>query len=203
MRDPRVWLVIGIAVALLIAFLLLRKRHSSAARRISSLCLVTFTAIVLVFGIVRPFLVGMFAIPSASMVPTLLEGDQIVVNKFVYKFHPPRFQDVIVFKAPTEICEEGCDEDYVKRVIGLPGDVIEVRDGRVFRNNEIVGEHYVEGTTDGDVPPYRIPDGTLFMMGDNRGNSFDSRDWGTLKIDRVIGQATFIFAPLKRMGYIR
>jgi signal peptidase I len=175
--------------------------------------------------LIKSFLVQAFYIPSASMEPTLKPGDRVLVNKVVYHLHPPRRGDIIVFANPDPSQEpdrgvvggffhwitEGlgisppADEDFIKRVIGLPGDVIEERaNGDIYVNGHRLVEPYLKGRDFragglGPFPP--VPKGELFVMGDNRGNSNDSRfGLGTVPIDRVIGKAFVIIWPPSRFG---
>jgi signal peptidase I len=186
---------------------------------------------------IRWLFIEPFRIPSGSMIPTLLVGDQLMVNKFVYGpnvpfttkklFMPrmPRRGEVVVFKYPLKI-----SDDYIKRVIGLPGDEILVADGNVYINGEKVEKihertvpkgklscNYYNGCdlfTEqlGDINHYmylhhsnhvgvdqkliRVPEGRLFVMGDNRDTSHDSRGWGFVPLDNLKGKAMFIHLPL-------
>jgi len=160
---------------------------------------------------VRTFVVQTFKIPSSSMEDTLLIGDHILVNKFVFAPHSGVLDkllpygaikrgDVLVFKWPKEP-----DKDFIKRVIGLPGDTIELRDGRLYRNNEHVDEPYIfikppkedyrrgEAYANQTMAPVKVPDGQYFMMGDNRLNSYDSRGWGFVPRANVKGRALLIY----------
>jgi len=160
-------------------------------------------AIVLVFLIIRPFIVQAFYIPSGSMHPTLLEEDHILVNKFIYRFRDPRHGEVIVFKAPPQASPDGTEKDFIKRVIGLPGDVIMVKDGKTYVNNKPLDEPYIQEPPLYEYGPERVPEGKLFVMGDNRNDSNDSHQWGTLDRSRVLGKAMLIFWPLTRIRLIR
>ena len=142
--------------------------------------------------VIRAFVLQACYIPSGSMEPTLEPGDFILANRMVYDFHPPRRGDIIVFPFPR-------DEhwDFVKRVVGLPGDLVECRDGQVWVNGQPLHEGYLArgtgtpGTT--DLAPFRVPPGQLFVLGDNRTASLDSRYWGTVDEHKVIGKAFLIY----------
>ncbi len=165
---------------------------------------------------IRTFMVQAFKIPSESMMKTLLVGDHILVSKFSYGIHIPNeiplldiqlFDDIIFF---PEIPERGDvivfkfpkDEkkDFIKRVIGVPGDLLEIRNQKVFINNKLLDEPYVwHQDANGNLPqrdniaPLLVPPGMLFMMGDNRENSQDSRFWGFLDAKKVKGKAQNIY----------
>lgn len=148
---------------------------------------------VLAAMLIRGFFLQAFYIPSGSMEPTLLPGDYILVNRFVYDLHPPQRGDIVVFRYPK-------DEhwDFVKRVIGLPGDVVAEQDSRFQINGRPLREPYVEHTENGlapgmDMAPLRIPKDQFFVLGDNRDASLDSRYWGTVNEHKVIGEALLIY----------
>lgn len=157
--------------------------------------------------VVKTFLFQAFYIPSASMEPTLEKGDRVLVNKLSYDLGDVNRGDVVVFELPSE--EVGPDgiKDLIKRVIGLPGDVIETREGVVFVNDRRLEEPYLtEGTVTGDpssgnnpgITRQTVPDGMVFVMGDNRSNSHDSRyaDRGPIPIDSIVGRAFVLVWPL-------
>jgi len=161
-----------------------------------------------VFLVIRPFVAQAFYIPSGSMQPTLREDDRIFVNKMSYRFGHPRRHDVVVFRAPDEALKgdqgsPGEDTDYVKRVIGLPNDVIEIHHGVTYVNGRAESEPFCAEKPFYDMPPFIVPEGRLFVMGDNRNHSNDSHRWGALEESRVIGKAAFIFWPPSRAGAIR
>jgi signal peptidase I len=160
------------------------------------ICLIAF---VLVFGLVRPFVVEAFYIPSESMVPTLAVGDRVFVNKFIYRFHEPQRGDVVVFKGV-----EGGEDDLIKRVVGLPGDEVEVRDGTLYVNGQLQQEPYVNG----DLPdrssygPTTVPKGKVFAMGDNRADSRDSRFFGPVPFESIEGEAFVTFWPPTHIRFL-
>ncbi|MEA2580288.1 MAG: signal peptidase [Actinomycetota bacterium] len=181
--------------------------------------------------LVKSFLFPVFFIPSASMEPTLVgPGDRILVDKVPYYFHDPRRGDIIVFSNPnappidrgviggffhwlgqglgfTGHAEASCgdknpDEDFVKRVIGLPGDTVEGKDGGVLIDGQRLSEPYLpQGLKTSPFAAQTVPEGKLFVMGDNRSDSCDSRlALGLVPIDNVIGQVAVIIWPPSRMG---
>jgi len=158
---------------------------------------------------IRTFVVQAFKIPSGSMIPTLLVGDHILVNKFIYglkiplidkklfTFHQPTRGEVIVFIFPLER-----SKDFIKRVIGVPGDLIVMKGKRVFINGEPYSDphaHYLDEDSPAgafyraDFGPISVPEGSLFVMGDNRDNSKDSRSWGFVPLELVRGKAFMIY----------
>ncbi len=150
----------------------------------------------LVALVVKTFLLQAFYIPSASMEPTLNIKDRVLVNKLSYDFHDVRRGDIVVFRSPPG---EGDPEikDLIKRVIGLPDETVESHDGRVFINGDPLKEPYLpEGVSTSSFPPQKIPPGHLWMMGDNRSNSKDSRVFGPINDDLVVGRAFILVWPL-------
>lgn len=148
--------------------------------------------------VIRAFIVQAFKIPSGSMLPTFQIGDHILVNKFIYRFTAPDRGDVIVFKFPQD---EG--RDFIKRVIGLPGEAIEIRGKQVFINGKPLEEPYaihLDAQIIGNphsprdhFETVKVPEGQLFVMGDNRDHSMDSRFWGFLDLKKVKGKAFVIY----------
>ena len=157
-------------------------------------------AFVLVFGLIKPFVVEAFRVPTESMVPTLQVGDRFLANKFVYHFTDPERGDIVVFDS----VDEDVDEALVKRVVGLPGDVVRVEGGTLFVNGEPQDEPYLNTDVVPDLtPPYgptTVPEGKVFVLGDNRGNSGDSRFFGFVPTETVKGEAFLRFWPLTRAG---
>ena len=171
----------------------------------------------LAFCIIRPFIVQAFKIPSGSMRPTLLEGDLILVNKFIYgakvpftKYRLPKVNeikrgDVIVFIYP-----EDPKKDFIKRMVGLPGDVIEIKNGTIFVNEKPLTEpvfnqryYYNRGDFAKEDQKLVVPAGNYFVLGDNSGSSKDSRYWGFVPKDNVLGQAMVIYWPPQRIRIIK
>ena len=144
----------------------------------------------LVFGFVRPFVMEAFWIPSGSMV---------LVNKFIYRFTEPERRDIVVFQSV-----ESADQDLIKRVVGLPGDEIAVRNGKLFVNGEPQKEPYTNKKLP-DVSFFAqrtVPKGHVFVMGDNRSNSQDSRVFGALPKKNIEGEAFLRFWPPGRIGLL-
>jgi signal peptidase I len=155
-------------------------------------------AFVLVFGFVRPFVLEAFRIPSESMVPTLLVGDRVLANKFIYRLTEPERGEVVVF----ESVGEGDDQKLIKRVVGVAGDEVEVRNGTLLVNGEAREEPYLNRNLpfNDSYGPSEVPEGHVFVMGDNRANSADSRVFGPLPIENIEGEAFVRFWPPLRIG---
>jgi len=156
-------------------------------------------ALVLAFFI-RSFIFEPMIVPSGSMIPTIQINDRILVNKLVYRFYSPDYNDIVVFKYPDDP-----RQTFVKRLIGKGGDVIEIKDGVLYRNNEPVQESYLNETMYSDFGPYKVPEGCYFMLGDNRNNSKDSRFWENKYVskEQIIGKATYRIWPLNRIGKLK
>jgi signal peptidase I len=139
-----------------------------------------------------------YRIESHSMQPNFQEGQFILVNKLAYKLGTPERGEVIVFHNPRNT-----DEDYIKRVIGLPGDTVEIRNEQVFINNQPLDEPFAKGAyTDPNFAPVVVAPNQLFVMGDNRGNSQDSRVIGAISEDLVVGQAWLRVWPFSVFGLV-
>jgi signal peptidase I len=146
------------------------------------------------------FVAQAFRVQGTSMEPLLLDGERIVVNKFVYRFQPISRGDVVVFWYPRDP-----SVSFIKRVVGLPGDLVEMRAGQLLVNGLPVKESYLpQDYRDGDsYPPTEVPKGYYFVLGDHRRSSNDSRTWGEVPEKYIYGRAVFRFWPLDRMGPIR
>jgi len=131
-----------------------------------------------------------------SMEPTLKSGEFVVVNKLAFKLGSPKLGDVIVFHYPRDP-----EQEYIKRVIGVPGDHVVVSNGKVFVNDQEIEEAYIAA-----APVYQsewiVPENSLFVLGDNRNNSSDSHNWGPVPMENVIGKAIFVYWPPENWGAI-
>lgn len=167
--------------------------------------------IIILVVLIRVLIIEAFQIPSGSMKDTLLVGDLLLVNKFIYRFCEPDRGDIVIFKYPHQDNSINPIKTFkqwvgdiigiplvnrrnlIKRVIGLPGEEIEMREGVVYIDGKILDEPYLKFTPHGNFGPFLIPEDHLFVMGDNRDNSADSRYWGALPEDLVIGEALIIY----------
>jgi signal peptidase I len=209
-----------------------RSRSGGAARRallgagtffreLPGLLLLAFVLALLI----KTFLIQAFYIPSGSMEHTLNIGDRVLVNKVVYHIHPPRRGDVIVFGDPHPLPQEhrnpvsafvhwltdglgvsrDPNKDFIKRVIGLPGETVEMNRGVVYIDGKALDEHYLgPATSTGNFGPERVKADHLFVMGDNRGDSNDSRGTlGEIPMENVIGRAFVVIWPPSRIAILR
>lgn len=144
--------------------------------------------------ILRTFVIEGRIVPSESMVPTIKVGDRLLVSKFTYYFKAPTRGDIVVFKPPEQL---NTKYDYVKRIIGLPGDKIEIRNAKLYINDKEIREPYLAEPMQNDFGPVTVPAHSLLVMGDNRNCSFDSRYWPAwLTEDRLVGKAFCIYWPI-------
>ena len=173
-------------------------------------------SLLLAFGI-RTFVAEARYIPTGSMEPTLLVNDRLIVDKVSYRIRQPKRGDIVVFN-PTDALEaQGYDNAFIKRVIGIPGDTIEIREGEVILNDTVQQEPYTESPQSTSVEsciysgiqdPYlaqekTIPEEHYLVLGDNRLNSLDGRCWGLVAKSDLVGRAVFRFWPIPRLGLIR
>ncbi len=174
------------------------ERHSFV-RWLFEMVILVGVAFLLATGI-KTFVVQPFIIPSGSMLPTLEINDRVLVNKFVYRFRSPVPGDVVVFLEPGST-----RTDYIKRVVAVGGQTIDIQEGEVFVDGRAVREHPgVRGPTEvGDIEmPFTVPTGHVFLMGDNRPNSRDSRWFGSQPLERVLGEAFAIYWPIPRISQL-
>jgi signal peptidase I len=172
---------------------------------------------------VKTFVAQAFYIPSESMVPQLQVNDRIVVSRLAYRLHDPRRGDIVVFDSPTPRSEpdEGAPErlvrgllqalgiappstdEFVKRVLALPGETVEGRNGRVLVDGKEVVEPYLpRGIMTGDFSPVRVPSGHVWVMGDNRANSSDSRVFGPIRESSIVGRAVVRVWPVGDASFL-
>ncbi|MGH8994177.1 MAG: signal peptidase I [Acidimicrobiia bacterium] len=193
-------------------------KRRSLLRELPVLLLVAF---LIAFG-VKSLVAQAFFIPSESMESTLKVGDRVLVSRLSYRMHDPRRGDVVVFTSPFEngkddrsfpvrvihgILEsvglrQPSTEDFIKRVVGLPGDTVEGREGKVFVNGRELIEPYLSEETIPGFEPKKVPEGKLWVMGDNRNQSQDARVFGPIDEDKVIGRAILRIWPIPRIGFL-
>ena len=169
----------------------------SALSWVRDLAFSVLIAVILIVFIYQPV-----KVEGTSMMPALVDQERIFINKFVYKFGIGSVDrgDTVVFWFPGDPTKS-----YIKRVIGLPGDTVEVQNGGVFVNGKALDEAYVpeEYRDHSFMPPARVPDGQYFVLGDHRSSSNDSRSWGMVPRRYIYGKAVFVYWPLERAGVLR
>ena len=177
--------------------------------------IVTIVVAVAAVLAIKQWVVNPYRIPTSSMEPTLhcaqpqpgcesSYSDRVLANRFIYHFKDPERGDIVVFETPPAVeqhCSGGGDV-FVKRLIGLPGDVVSERSGRVFVNGKRLDESYIAaGNRDTRSGRWPVREGTYFFMGDNRQDSCDSRDWGTVPRANLIGPVFAVYWPPQRIGF--
>ena len=179
-----------------------KARKRAVYKSLLEIPVILVVSFVLVFGFVRPVVAAPYRIPTESMVPTLMVQDRLMVNKLAYDFGAPGRGDIVLFEN-----QQGEEDPLIKRVVGMPGETLELRDGRVFVDGEPLDEPYLRRETcvrlipkTCSFGPVEVPEGEYFMMGDNRANSVDSRYFGPVPEDDVIGEALLRFWPPTRAG---
>jgi len=182
--------------------------HVSRRRRFYENFEALYTALILAL-IIKAFIFEAYKIPSSSMMDTLKEGDRIFVNKFIFSFRSVHIGDIVVFK--TKGIDRIYSPDkpyYIKRVVGMPGDHLEVKpEGLIYRNGRLLNtpNFFLENryTEYYGRRYFDVPQGMFYCFGDNSRNSSDSRDWGGVPVENVMGKAFFRYWPLSRIGFIR
>lgn len=161
------------------------------------LFLAIIIAVVIILFVYQPV-----KVEGTSMMPALADQERIFIDKFAYRLglSPVSRGDTVVFLFPHDPSKH-----YIKRVIGVPGDVVEVRDGVVLVNGQVLREDYVpdEYRDHLSVPPTAVPDGHYFVMGDHRSSSNDSRAWGPVARQNIYGKAVFVYWPIEKLGVVR
>ena len=177
-----------------------RTRRHGRQRQLLEFGVMLLVAFALVFGVVRPVIAAPFEIPTESMVPTIKVDDRVLANKFIYDFSEPERGDIVVF-VPFQ------KDAYIKRVVGLPGDRIELQQGKLSVNGEPKDEPYIAAQpclpwkpNTCSYGPVTVPPGTVFVMGDNRAHSEDSRFIGPVPEESIEGEAFLRFWPPGRIG---
>lgn len=145
--------------------------------------------------LIHTFLFAVVIVNGPSMEPTLHNNERLIMNKIIYKFHSPKRGDIVIFHASEQ-------DDYIKRVIGEPGDKVEFRNQQLYINDQPVEETYLQHNVTEDVPSIIIPDHMIYVMGDNRKNSTDSRIIGPIPLEKVVGRVSILVWPFNRIGLV-
>lgn len=155
---------------------------------------------------IRTFIAEARYIPSGSMLPTLYINDRVIINKSIYNFQSPARGDIVVFSPTEALKKEGLKEAFINRIIGIPGDRVEVKYGKVYLNNTVLSEKYLDEPPNYNwsstalTPSGIVPAGQYLVFGDNRNNSYDGHYWGFVPRQNIIGKATQRFWPIDRIG---
>lgn len=150
---------------------------------------------------IRTFAAGAYFIPSGSMEPTLKIDDRLMVDKISYHFTNPQRGDIAVFNPPEAVLkEQHLHDPFIKRVIGLPGEKVSVKGGRVYINNQPLRENYLADKPNYTWGPMTVPTNSYLVLGDNRNKSYDGHYWGFVTRERIVGRAVVRFWPLNRIG---
>jgi signal peptidase I len=161
---------------------------------------ISFIFSVILATVIRQFVAESRYIPSGAMQPTLQINDRLIIDKLTYRFRLPERGDIVVF-SPTEALQKlNYREAFIKRIIGLPGDKVQVKGGQVYINDQPLAETYISDKPEYEWGPMVIPPNSYFVLGDNRNNSLDSAHWGFVPRENIIGKATQRFYPFNRAG---
>ena len=159
---------------------------------------IIFVAALILAVLIKGFVVDNRVIPTSSMAPTVEPGSRILVNRFVYRFNDVEAGDIIVFEpTPTTVIDLGLDDDLLKRVIGMPGDTVEVKEGNLYINGTVTEESYISEEMRYEYGPITVPEDCVFVLGDNRQVSKDSRNpqIGFIDEREILGKAVFLMVP--------
>lgn len=170
-----------------------KPRTKTALRELVETILITLV----IYVVIRTFLFENYRVVGRSMEPTLEDDQFLVINKLGYRLHDPQRGDIIVFRDPRTD-----DRKLIKRIVGLPGETVEIGNGDVFINGELLEEPHQESTSRNDRKSVSIPGDHYYVLGDNRSNSSDSRSWGTLPDDEIVGKAWLTYWPPPLWGVI-
>ncbi|MEQ8970160.1 MAG: signal peptidase I [Coleofasciculus sp. C1-SOL-03] len=151
---------------------------------------------------IRSFVAEARYIPSGSMEPTLQINDRLIIDKISYNFRQPQRGDIVVFSPTEALKQQNFKDAFIKRVIGLPGETIEVKGGRVYVSGQLLREQYIEEEAEYSYGPVTVPENHYLVLGDNRNNSYDSHYWGFVPRENIIGRAIVRFWPLNRVGEV-
>lgn len=198
---PPLYSILNIAlliVLLVIIIALIKNKVRTTVPKAIVIQIINIIFAISIALVLKKYVIQAYKIPAGSNLPSILIGDYVLVNKYVYKFHHPQRNDWVIFKFPK-------DEkiDFLKRVIALPGDQVEIKAKKLYVNNQLVSEPFVINSTTSVIDksksprdnfgPVTVPEKSYFMLGDNRDNSFDSRFWGFVKEDKIKGKAEIVY----------
>ena len=176
------------------------EEKTSIGKELFQWVLVIIGAVILAF-LIDTFVIVNAQIPSGSMENTIMTGDRVFGNRLAYKFSDPKRFDIIIFKYPDDESQL-----FIKRIIGLPGETVEIHDGNIYINGSDtpLEDVDIKEPMEGSFGPYTVPEGCYFVMGDNRNNSRDSRYWENTFVseDAILGKAVLRYWPLNKMKFL-
>ena len=176
------------------------EEKTSVGKELFQWVLVIIGAVILAF-LIDTFVIVNAQIPSGSMENTIMTGDRVFGNRLAYRFSDPKRFDIIIFKYPDDESQL-----FIKRIIGLPGETVEIHDGNIYINGSDtpLEDVDIKEPMEGSFGPYTVPEGCYFVMGDNRNNSRDSRYWENTFVseDAILGKAVFRYWPLNKMKFL-
>ena len=198
---PPLYSILNIAlliVLLVLIIALIKKKVRTTIPKAIFIQIINIICAVSIALVFKQYVIQAYKIPAGSNVPTVLIGDHVLVNKYLYNFHQPQRNDWVIFKFPKDEKIE-----YFKRVVALPGDLVEIKDKKLFVNNQLVSEPFIINSTASvldksesprdNFGPVTVPEKSYFVLGDNRDNSFDSRFWGFVKEEKIKGKAEIVY----------
>ncbi|MBW4623505.1 MAG: signal peptidase I [Cyanosarcina radialis HA8281-LM2] len=159
-------------------------------------------SLMMVFGF-RAYVAEARYITAGSMLPTIELNDRVIVDKLIYDSTAPQRGDIIVFNPTKTLEQQNYRDAFIKRIVGLPGEKVEIKGGKVYISDRPLIENYIAQAPLYNWGPETVPANSYFVLGDNRNNSFDSHQWGFVPQDKIIGKATEIFYPFDRAGPIK
>ncbi|WP_338022400.1 signal peptidase I [Argonema antarcticum] len=167
-----------------------------------------FLIVVPLFSVVlaillRAFVLEVRYIPSGTMLPTLQINDRLLIDKLIYRFQKPQRGDIVVFSPTDTLIQQNLKDAFIKRIIGLPGEKVEVKGEKVYINDQPLQENYIAEAPDYQYGPVTVPPNSYFVLGDDRNNSYDSHYWGFVPRELIIGKATKRYWPPDRIGSLK
>lgn len=152
---------------------------------------------------IKNFVLESRYIPAGSMLPTLQINDRLIIDKWGYRFQEPQRGEIVVFLPTEKLRQQSFKDAFIKRIIGMPGEKVEVKGGKVYINNKVLEENYIEEPPNYSFGSVTVPPNSYFVLGDNRNNSYDSHYWGFVPRANIIGKATKRYWPLNRSSEIK